>query len=100
MQLERVGPYRGRIPRGTSRGMRVPGLVVAGDRLIESIKHDASLAQIADGATLRFPRRTRTRCGRRGGPARQIDSRRAPAPPGGDQGMTERPEGASDRMVN
>src|SRR5262245_66039914 len=32
--------------------MRVPGLVVADDRLIESIRSDASLEQIANGATL------------------------------------------------
>jgi tRNA-splicing ligase RtcB (3'-phosphate/5'-hydroxy nucleic acid ligase) len=52
MRLERVGPYLWRIPRDASRGMRVPGLVVADDRLIESIKSDASLEQIANGATL------------------------------------------------
>ena len=52
MQLERVGPYLWRIPRDASRGMRVPGLVVADDRLIESIKSDASLDQLANGATL------------------------------------------------
>jgi tRNA-splicing ligase RtcB (3'-phosphate/5'-hydroxy nucleic acid ligase) len=52
MQLERVGPYLWRIPMDASRGMRVPGLVVADDRLIESIKSDASLEQIANGATL------------------------------------------------
>src|SRR5438093_11341510 len=32
--------------------MRVPALVVADDRLIESIRSDASLDQIANGATL------------------------------------------------
>jgi tRNA-splicing ligase RtcB len=32
--------------------MRVPGLVIADDRLIESIRSDASLDQIANGATL------------------------------------------------
>jgi tRNA-splicing ligase RtcB (3'-phosphate/5'-hydroxy nucleic acid ligase) len=52
MRLERVGPYLWRIPRDASRGMRVPGLVIADDRLIESIKSDASLEQIANGATL------------------------------------------------
>jgi tRNA-splicing ligase RtcB (3'-phosphate/5'-hydroxy nucleic acid ligase) len=52
MQLERVGPYLWRIPRDASRGMRVPGLIVANDRLIEAIKSDASLEQIANGATL------------------------------------------------
>ena len=52
MKLERVGPYLWRIPKDASRGMRVPGLVVADDRLIESIKSDASLEQIVNGATL------------------------------------------------
>jgi len=52
MQLERMGPYLWRIPQDASRGMRVPGLVVADERLIESIRSDASLQQIANGATL------------------------------------------------
>jgi tRNA-splicing ligase RtcB len=52
MQLERMGPYLWRIPLDASRGMRVPGLVVADDRLIDSIRSDASLEQIANGATL------------------------------------------------
>jgi tRNA-splicing ligase RtcB (3'-phosphate/5'-hydroxy nucleic acid ligase) len=52
MHLERVGPYLWRIPRDASRGMRVPALIVADDRLIGSIKSDASLEQIANGATL------------------------------------------------
>src|SRR3989475_10003580 len=52
MQLERVGPYLWRIPQDPSRGMRVPGLVVADDHLIESIRSDASLEQLANGATL------------------------------------------------
>ena len=42
MQLERVGPCLWRIPRDASRGMRVPGLVIADDGLIESIKSDAT----------------------------------------------------------
>lgn len=52
MQLERVGPYLWRIPRDAERGMRVPGLVVADERLIAAIKSDASLEQLANGATL------------------------------------------------
>jgi len=47
-----VGPYLWRIPQDERRGMRVPGLVIADDRLIESIRSDASLDQIANGATL------------------------------------------------
>jgi tRNA-splicing ligase RtcB (3'-phosphate/5'-hydroxy nucleic acid ligase) len=52
MQLERMGPYLWRIPPDASRGMRVPGLVVADERLMESIRSDASLEQVANGATL------------------------------------------------
>ena len=52
MHLERVGAYLWRIPQDAARGMRVPALVVADDRLIESIRSDASLDQIANGATL------------------------------------------------
>src|SRR5881296_4553054 len=52
MQLEQVGPYLWRIPRDAERGMRVPGLVVADERLIASIRSDAALEQLANGATL------------------------------------------------
>src|SRR5256886_4094187 len=52
MQLERVGPYLWRIPRDERRGMRVPGLIVADEHLIASIRSDASLEQLANGATL------------------------------------------------
>ena len=52
MRLERAGPYLWRIPQDPGRGMRVPGLVIADDRLIESIRSDASLEQLANGATL------------------------------------------------
>ena len=52
MQLERVGPYLWRIPRDERRGMRVPGLLVADEHLIASIRTDASLEQLANGATL------------------------------------------------
>jgi tRNA-splicing ligase RtcB (3'-phosphate/5'-hydroxy nucleic acid ligase) len=52
VRLERLGPYLWQVPRDEARGMRVPGLVLADDRLIESIRSDASLQQIANGATL------------------------------------------------
>src|SRR5437899_10548071 len=51
MQLERVGPYLWRIPRDEGRGMRVPGLIVADEHLIASIRSDASLEQLAKGGT-------------------------------------------------
>src|SRR5439155_1722709 len=52
MKVERVSPYLWRVPQDKARGMRVPGLVVADDALMESIRSDASLEQIANGATL------------------------------------------------
>jgi tRNA-splicing ligase RtcB (3'-phosphate/5'-hydroxy nucleic acid ligase) len=52
MQLERVGTYLWRIPQDVQRGMRVPALVVADRALIDLIQRDASLQQLANGATL------------------------------------------------
>jgi tRNA-splicing ligase RtcB (3'-phosphate/5'-hydroxy nucleic acid ligase) len=52
MELERLSPYLWRIPQDARRGMRVPGLVVADEALMEAIRTDASLEQIANGATL------------------------------------------------
>ena len=52
VNLERVGPFLWRIPPDARRGMRVPALVVADDTLMAAIRTDASLEQIANGATL------------------------------------------------
>jgi len=52
MRVERVSDYLWRVPQDKARGMRVPGLVVADAALMESIRSDASLEQIANGATL------------------------------------------------
>jgi tRNA-splicing ligase RtcB len=52
MDVERVGPYLWRIPADRRRGMRVPGLVVADDRLMAAIRREAALEQVANGATL------------------------------------------------
>jgi tRNA-splicing ligase RtcB len=52
MRVERVSEYLWRVPQDKERGMRVPGLVVADDTLMEAIRSDASLEQIANGATL------------------------------------------------
>jgi tRNA-splicing ligase RtcB (3'-phosphate/5'-hydroxy nucleic acid ligase) len=49
---ERVGPYLWRIPADARPGMRVPALVVADEALMAAIRSDASLEQIANGATL------------------------------------------------
>ncbi len=52
MRVDRVGPYLWRIPEDAVPGMRVPALVVADDALMSQIRSDASLQQIANGATL------------------------------------------------
>ena len=52
MRVERVGPYLWRIPQDAQPGMRVPALVVADDALMAHIRGEASLAQLANGATL------------------------------------------------
>jgi tRNA-splicing ligase RtcB len=52
VNVERVGPYLWRIPPDARPGMRVPGLVVADDALMAAIRTDASLEQVANGATL------------------------------------------------
>src|SRR6266487_5898766 len=52
MKLERLGPYLWEIPLDASRGMRVPARVVADAALIGHLRSDASLEQLANGATL------------------------------------------------
>src|SRR2546421_9152109 len=52
MELRRLGPYLWEIPVDASRGMRVPARVVADDALIGHLRSDASLHQLANGATL------------------------------------------------
>jgi tRNA-splicing ligase RtcB len=52
MQLSPVGPWLWRIPPDARPGMRVPGLVVADEALLAQIRSDASLEQLANGATL------------------------------------------------
>jgi tRNA-splicing ligase RtcB len=52
MKIERVGPFLWRVPPDARPGMRVPALVVADDALMTAIRTDASLEQIANGATL------------------------------------------------
>lgn len=50
--LERVDAVRWRIPRDREAGMRVEGLVFADDELIEPLRGDPCLAQVANVATL------------------------------------------------
>jgi len=52
IQLERLDQTRWRLPRDQGRGMRVPGVVFADDRLIETLRDDPSLEQVANVATL------------------------------------------------
>ncbi len=50
--LERVDQNRWRIPQRFNPDMRVPGMVYADDQLIEQIREDNSLHQVANVATL------------------------------------------------
>jgi tRNA-splicing ligase RtcB (3'-phosphate/5'-hydroxy nucleic acid ligase) len=50
--IERLSAYQWRIPPDARPGMRVPGLVYADDELMALIRRDASLEQVANGATL------------------------------------------------
>ncbi len=50
MNLEQLDDYRWRIPQ--SGKMRVPGLVFAGKRMLEQIRRDQALAQVANVAHL------------------------------------------------
>jgi tRNA-splicing ligase RtcB (3'-phosphate/5'-hydroxy nucleic acid ligase) len=52
MRIERIAPYLWRIPAEAKPGMRVPALVVADEALMAQIRTDASLDQLANGATL------------------------------------------------
>ena len=50
--LERIDAVRWRIARDRAAGMRVEGLVFADEGLIEPLRHDPCLAQVANVATL------------------------------------------------
>jgi tRNA-splicing ligase RtcB len=52
MHVEQVSPYLWRIPPDARPGMRVPGLVVADERLMAHLRREAALEQLANGATL------------------------------------------------
>jgi len=52
LKLTRLGPYLWEIPMDPRRGMRVPARMVADDVLIGNLRTDASLDQLANGATL------------------------------------------------
>jgi tRNA-splicing ligase RtcB len=52
VSLQRIDAYRWRIPRDERLGMRVEGLVFADDQLIEPLRDDPCLNQVANVATL------------------------------------------------
>ncbi len=52
IHVEPVGPYLWRIPPDARPGMRVPAFVVADAGLMAHLQSDASLEQLANGATL------------------------------------------------
>jgi len=50
--FEKIDDYRWRIPKSSMQGMRVDGVIYASNRLIDSIKKDSALQQVANVATL------------------------------------------------
>ena len=52
IQLEKIDDYRWRIPKSYKPGMRVPGLIYANEKLLESIYRDKALEQVANVAFL------------------------------------------------
>lgn len=49
-KLEEIDQYRWRIPVNYKAGMLVPGLIFASRQMIDSIKEDLSLEQVANVA--------------------------------------------------
>ncbi len=52
MELKKIDEYRWQIPVDYKKGMRVPGLVYASEAMLEAIKRDQSLEQVANVAFL------------------------------------------------
>ena len=50
--LEKIDDYHWRIPQTYARGMQVPGIIVADERLLKDIREDQSLQQVANVAHL------------------------------------------------
>jgi len=50
--LERIDDYRWKIPESYARGMRVPGVIFADEKLLRDITEDQSLQQVANVAHL------------------------------------------------
>jgi len=51
-KLEKLDEFRWRIPADKNRGMTVPGIIYADDKLMEKVRHDPALLQVANVATL------------------------------------------------
>ena len=51
-EIERIDEYRWRIPKSYKTGMRVDGVVYADEKMMETIRSDRSLEQVANVATL------------------------------------------------
>ncbi len=52
IKLERIDKYRWRIPKDSRPGMRVDGIIYASDRLMDHIRGEQALDQVANVATL------------------------------------------------
>ncbi|MBN2372594.1 RtcB family protein [bacterium] len=50
--IEKIGPFKYQIPITYQEGMRVPGIFYCDETLLESIRRDESLQQLANAATL------------------------------------------------
>ncbi|MBI4840432.1 MAG: RtcB family protein [candidate division NC10 bacterium] len=50
--IERLDEYRWRIPPDAKPGMRAPAIIFADEKLMDQIRHDLSLEQAANSATL------------------------------------------------
>ena len=50
--VQKLDDYRSLLPQTYKPGMRVPGIIYADEALMELIMKDASLEQVANGATL------------------------------------------------
>ena len=51
-KLEKLDEYRWRIPVDANQGMTVPGIIYADDSMMQAMREDAALQQVANVATL------------------------------------------------
>src|SRR5512147_1398085 len=50
--IDRIDEYRWRNPAGTKPGMKLPAIIFVDEKLMEQIRHDLSLEQAMNAATL------------------------------------------------